>query len=205
MRLGAPREREVRAKSIRMPGPEMRNLTTLAIQLSTELTRDIKHTTASVVVAHVKQIILDPHVVRAGFGDGILCHLSRIHDVRYIHDVHDAANRRARVLVAYVKDRRKHLVTDKNVILITKHRVCARKPAVAVKLVMIEAKLADEHRFLGTAALHAIANVEDDQPVAPVSQIRETVFHLEVVQVAPGGRFALFCFDRRYDIALDLP
>ena len=59
----------------------------------------------------------------------------------------------------------------------------AREPAVAVKFVVIEAQLAYELRMFRTPALDAFAHIENHQPIAPVSEIRQTVDHLQIVQV----------------------
>ncbi len=95
-----------------------------------------------------------------------------------------------RLCAVNIKDRREHFVADKDIILVTKHGVRAGEPAVAVKLVMIKAKLADELRVFRTAAFHPVADVENDQSVAPVGEIGQAVFDLQIVQIAPADLFA---------------
>ena len=60
----------------------------------------------------------------------------------------------------------------------------SRQPAVAVKFVVIEVILADQFGILRTTSSHAVADVEDDQPVAPVGEVCNAIFDLQVVQIA---------------------
>src|SRR3984893_18048020 len=61
--------------------------------------------------------------------------------------------------------------------------------------------------MFGAAALEAIAHIENDDAVAPVSEIGETILDLQIVQITTGGRDA-FAF-RQSDLhlagAFDLP
>ena len=58
------------------------------------------------------------------------------------------------------------------------------QPAVTVKLVVIETKLADQLRTLRAAAFQSGADVENHQTIMPVGEIRQTIFHIKIVQVA---------------------
>ena len=66
----------------------------------------------------------------------------------------------------------------KDVVAIAIDRMRARKPAVAVKFVMIETKLADKLRIFRTAAFQSRADVENHQTIVPVSEICQTILNL---------------------------
>src|SRR5437016_7077487 len=81
----------------------------------------------------------------------------------------------------------------------------AGEPAIAVKLVVIETKLADELRMLGTPAFDSRAHVENDQTIVPVSEISEPVFNLKIVQITAANLFAFFGANHRGRRILSLP
>src|SRR5882762_4991127 len=58
-----------------------------------------------------------------------------------------------------------------------------RKPTVSVEFVVIEAKLSDQLRMLGTAAFQTRAYIQNDQTLMPVSEIGEAILNVEIVQV----------------------
>ena len=66
----------------------------------------------------------------------------------------------------------------------------AREPAVAVKLVVVKMQLTYQLRMFRAASLHAVANVENHQAVAPIGEISETIFDLQIMQVATN-KFAV--------------
>src|SRR6185503_2958346 len=106
---------------------------------------------------------------------------------------------------ANVEEGREDLVANKHVVLITKHRVRARQPAVAGQLIVIETKLTNQLRTLGTAAFQTSADVEYHQTVVPVSEISQTIFNLKIVNVTSGYLIAFFGFDRGGHLRLGLP
>ena len=57
---------------------------------------------------------------------------------------------------------------------------------------MIEVILAYELGIFGTSSCHAIADVENDQSIAPVGEISETVFDLQIVEITAAGHRSLF-------------
>ncbi len=124
--------------------------------------------------------------MRAALRHFILRHFARMFDIGNVHDVADGPHRNA-VSVIQFEDGGKYFVAHKQIILVAKHAMRARQPAVAVKLVVVEAVLADQFRILRTAAGHAVAHIEDDQPISPVRQIGKAIFHLQVVQIAAAG------------------
>src|SRR5258705_8196242 len=82
----------------------------------------------------------------------------------------------------------------------------ACEPAVAVEFMMIKAQLADELRVLRAATLHAIAHVENYQAVAPIGEIRQTIFDLYIMQVATDNfPVALSGGNRRRYLTGELP
>ena len=60
-------------------------------------------------------------------------------------------------------------VTEEDIVLVTKRRVCAREPFRTVELVIVETELASRTRVLRAAARDAVAHVEDDETVPPVT------------------------------------
>src|ERR1043166_1040889 len=81
----------------------------------------------------------------------------------------------------------------------------SRQPTVAVELVVVETKLADKLRMFRTSTFHPGADVEYDQTIVPVSEIRETIFDLEVVKVAPTDLPAFLRRDHFRKRILSLP
>src|ERR1041385_4408163 len=67
VRLRAPGERQVRTEAVRIAGIDARDLATLSIKITTQLTSHIDDAPAATVISEVHHIILDPHVVRAAF------------------------------------------------------------------------------------------------------------------------------------------
>ena len=120
MWLGAPGEWQIGAKAFGVAGPEAANLATLPVKIAAQFTRHIDDAPTAVVVAHVHDVAVDPHVMRAGFRHRILRHLAWVIDVRDVHHVHDAAHRDA-LAVVDVKNLRKYFVADKHVVLVTKN------------------------------------------------------------------------------------
>ena len=55
-----------------------------------------------------------------------------------------------------------------------------------IGLVQIVLELRDQLGRFGAAALDAVADVQDDQPVVPVAEVRQAVRHRDVVDIAPG-------------------
>src|SRR4029079_17107852 len=81
----------------------------------------------------------------------------------------------------------------------------AWRRAIPVKLVVIETKLTDELRMFRTAALDARADIQDHYAVMPIGEISQTIFDVEIVQVAAGDLFTLFGADGADDRILSLP
>src|SRR5215203_5685896 len=135
-----------------MSGPKICDLPSLPVKISSQLARYIQHSRTAVVITEVHLIVFDPHVVRTGFGDRILGDLPRICNVGNIDDMKYPADGNAG-LSLNIEDRREDLVAYEHVILVSKNGVRPGEPAVPVKLVMIESKLADERGLFGTASL----------------------------------------------------
>src|SRR5262245_22120481 len=60
----------------------------------------------------------------------------------------------------------------------------AGEPAWPIEFRIVEAKLAYKLRMFRTAALNSIANIEDHEPVPPITQVSQAVDDLNVVQIA---------------------
>ena len=94
-----------------------------------------------------------------------------------------------RVFDVQIEAAGKNFVADEHIVLVTKDRVRARQPAIAVQLVVIKTKLAHKLRFLRAAAFDAVADIQNDQSVSPVSEIGQTVLYLQVMQIATVNLF----------------
>src|SRR5262245_41705843 len=81
----------------------------------------------------------------------------------------------------------------------------AGQPAIAIKLVMIETKLADELRMLGTAAFQSGADVQNNDSIVPICEICEAIFDVKIMQVATCDLFAFFGAHGADDGILSLP
>src|SRR4030095_6176575 len=81
----------------------------------------------------------------------------------------------------------------------------SREPAVAVELVMIEPKLTNELRPLGTTTLQTRSDVKNNQAIVPVSKICQSIFHLQVMQITSGYLFAFLCANHAGHRILGLP
>src|SRR5580692_9022437 len=178
--LSSPSERQIRTIAFGVSGPEAGNFAALAIEIATQFAGDVEHAGAAAVIAFVEHVVGRPEIMRAALRDFVLRYFVRMFYVSHVHDVADGAHRNA-VAVFYFEDRRENFVTYKKIILVAEHAVRAGQPAVAVKLVMVEAVLAHQLGILRAPAGHAVAHIEDDQSVSPVGEIGEAVLHLQVV------------------------
>src|ERR1051326_6082514 len=106
VRLRAPGERQVRTEAVRIAGIDARDLATLSIKITTQLTRHIDDATAATVIPEVHHIILDPYVMRAAFRHRILRHLARIVDVGNIDHMNDTAHGDALIRSNVEEDRK---------------------------------------------------------------------------------------------------
>ncbi len=121
-----------------------------------------------------------------------------------VHDVHDAAHRNAR-LRDDIELSRKDFVAYEHKIFIAVHGMRACEPPGAIELVVIEPELADQLRFLRASALDAPADIENDQPIAPVREVGEALEHLIVVKKAANGHRPHGPFDLHSQRAFGLP
>ena len=83
--------------------------------------------------------------------------------------------------------------------------MCAGQPAIAVELVVIETKLADQLRMFRTATFQSGAHVENHEPIVPVSQIRQPILHIKIVKVTSGNFLAFFRANSTDNRTLGLP
>src|ERR1051325_12007460 len=79
------------------------------------------------------------------------------------------------------------------------------QPAVAIKLVMSETQLTHKLRTLRTSAFQSRANVENHEAMVPVSEIRQTILDVDVVNVSPGYCFPFLRADGCSKRILSLP
>src|SRR6516162_2883565 len=70
---------------------------------------------------------------------------------------------------------------------------------------MVEAVLTDELWILRSASSHPIADIENDQSITPVGEIRDPVSHLQVVEIAPTRHRSNLGIDRHDRRILRLP
>src|SRR5436190_19571472 len=104
-----------------------------------------------------------------------------------------------------IKNTGKDFIAYEDVILVTKDRVRPRQPTVSIKLVVVEVKLTYQLGFFRAATLDSVAHIQNDQAIAPVSQIRQTVLHLQVVQVAAVNGNSFFGLQAVGDVILYFP
>src|SRR6202790_2288899 len=193
----APGEGEVRPKALGIAAPEMSDFPPLVVWLAAKFAGNIQHPRSSIVVAHVKHVVHYPDVVRAAFGHAVRRHFARIGEIADVEHVSDAADRDA-VLGGNIKARREYFVANEQVILVAENSVRSGKPAGAVQFVVIEAIGGDELRMFGTPAFDAVTNIENYGAIAPVSEIRQPVDDLHVVEIAARhGEAAAFFLGNR--------
>src|SRR5262249_19220576 len=157
----------IHAIPIRSPGPNACDLTPLAIEVAAQLAGNVDDPAAARVVAHAQNVVLDPDIVRAALRHFIPRYLTRVSKIADVDYVNDAADRNA-VLRLNIKETGKDFVPDEDIILVTEDGVGPGQPTLTIELVVVHAKLADELGVFGRPALDAVADVENDQSVAPV-------------------------------------
>src|SRR5439155_26085595 len=91
-----------------------------------------------------------------------------------------------------VRPRRVYLIAHEHIPARTPRRVrAAHKPCPPELLdpriggVEVVLELGNQLRAFRTATLHAIADIEDDEPIVPVGEVGEAVHHHDVVEIAP--------------------
>src|ERR1700722_14466389 len=105
--------------------------------------------------------------MNAAFGNFVVGDLAWMLDVGHIHHVADSTHRDA-LFAVDIEHSGKNFVADEDVVLVAKRCVRAGKPVVSIELEVIVLILRNELRMLGTAALNAIPDVENNHAVAPV-------------------------------------
>src|SRR5215216_3596676 len=83
--------------------------------------------------------------------------------------------------------------------------MCTGQPAIAIELVVVEAELTHKLRTLRTSAFQSRADVENHQSIVPVSEIREAILYVDIVNVSPGYCFPFVCADGCSKRILSLP
>src|ERR1022692_1429483 len=184
--LSSPGEGQIRPEALGVSSPEAGNFAALAVEIAAEFAGDVEDAGASAVVALKEHVVRGPEIVGAGLRHFILSDFPGMLDVGNIHDVADGAYRDAVSIIEF-ENGGEDLVAHKEVVLVAEDAVCAGQPTVSIKLVVVEVVLADQLGILRGAPAHAIADIEDDQSIAPVGQIGQPIFHLEVVQITPAG------------------
>src|ERR1700693_2270936 len=183
--LRAPRKRQIRPVACGIAGPDASDLATLQVKIPAKLAGNIEHAPATGIIADKQHVIVGPEIMDAAFGDFVNRYFSRMPDVGDVHHVANSADGDA-LFAVNVELRRKNLVAHKKIVVVTECGVRSGEPAVAVEFVMIEFVLRDKLRMFRAAAFHAVADVEDNQAITPVSKICKTIFYVQIVKVAPA-------------------
>ena len=63
---------------------------------------------------------------------------------------------------------------------------------VAIERLEVVLVLRNELRVLGAPAAHAVADIENDEPVVPVAEVGQAILHVDVVQHPAGGAAGRF-------------
>ena len=79
--IGAPGEGHVGTIGSGIAGPEAGDFAALIVEFAAQLTGNVKHASAAVVITHVQDIVENPDVVRAGFGNAVRSHLFGICEI----------------------------------------------------------------------------------------------------------------------------
>src|SRR6185369_3323165 len=174
------------------------------VKVTAKFTRHVDYPSAAAVIAHIHNSVFDPNVVSAAFRHRILGDFLRTIDVADVADVTDAAHRNA-VVPANVEEGRKDFIADKEIVAIAIDRMRAGQPAIPVKLVVIETKLADQLRTFRAAALDTGPDIQDHHAVMPVGEISQSIFHIKIMEVTPGDLFAFFSAHGADDRIFSLP
>src|SRR5258708_18548231 len=130
--IGAPGEGTVGAIGSGIAGPEAGDFAALIVEFAAQLTGNVKHAGAAVVITHVQDIVENPDVVRAGFGNAVRSHLFGICEIADVDHMRDAAHGNS-IVRTETKLGRENFVAAENIILITIDDASAGKPAWAIK------------------------------------------------------------------------
>src|SRR5215470_7406706 len=204
MWLSAPRERHVRAITVRIPCPESSDLASLPVKIASQFSRNIDNSPATAVVAHVHEIVFNPHVVRATFGHRILSDFLRMINVRDVDDVTDSSYWNPFVRVD-IEEGRQYFITYEQVVMIAEYRVSSRQPAVTIKIMMVETELTNQLRMLRAATFQSRTNIQNHESFMPVREISESVLHVQIMEITSGNFFTFFRTNHPSHRAFSLP
>ncbi len=158
--IGAPGEGHVGAIGSGIARPEAGNFAALIVEFAAQFSRNIEHAGAAIVITHIENVVEDPDVMRAGFGDAVGSDLFGICKIADVDHMRDAAHGNS-IVRTETKFGRKNFVADENIILIAIDGVSAGEPAGAIEFIVVDAKLRNELRVFGTAAFYSVANIEN--------------------------------------------
>src|ERR1700726_880775 len=181
--LRAPGKRQIGAVACGIAGPNASDLTTLQVEIAAKFARNIKHPPSSGIIADKQHVIVGPEIMNAAFGDFVNRYFSRMPDVGDVYHVANSADGDA-LFAVNVELRRKNLVADKKIVVVTECGVRSGEPTVAVELVMIKFVLRHKLRMLRAAAFHSISYVEDNKAITPVSKVCKAILHVQIVKIA---------------------
>src|SRR3970282_662964 len=125
----------------------------LAVKVAAQFTGHIDGTCSATVVTDVHDVVLNPHVVSAGFRHVIFGNLARIEYVGNIDDVDDPFGWNS-FLAREIEFRGEDFVSEEHVVLVSENRVGSGNPSGSIKLRVIETKLADKLRIFRAPAFY---------------------------------------------------
>ena len=180
----------------RVGGEDPADLPALAQQVALEFAGNVEHPRPALVVPEVERVAHHPDVVHATVGRFVPGHFLGVLDVGDVDHVQPAPGQVVAILEPGGLARGVDLVPGKDILARPPRRVGPAEaeaveliyPGVGLRQVVLV--LGNQLGALGRATLHAVADIENDEPVVPVRQIGEAVHHHDVVQVA--ARLGLF-------------
>ena len=155
VRLSAPGERDIGPESFCIACPQTRHLAALSIEIPAQFPGHIDCACPSAVVADIHDVVFNPHIVGARFRNFVFGNLARVENIGYVNDMDDTFGGNPR-LVTQIKLGWEDFITQKNVILIAKHRMGAGEPSGSVKFGVVETKLRGSPFAICAAALSVI-------------------------------------------------
>ena len=182
-RLRPPDEGGVLLVALGIRRLEEGDLPALLVEVAAQFAGDIHHPQAAVVVTHIEDVVLDPEVVAAGFGNLITRHFPAFAGFVPFPDVDPAGGAVGQVAFGLerigevlVPGEDQHLPGGFAAV-----REAGVVPAVRV------AETAHHHRVVRRAALAAAADVHRHDPVGPVRGPGDAVLHPHIVDAVARG------------------
>ena len=109
-------------------GPEMGDFPALIVEFAAQFAGNINDTGAAIVITHIKDIVDDPNIVGAGFGNAVGGDFARMGEVGNVQNMCDSADGDA-FMGSNAEDAGKNFVANENIVFVAIDRVRASEPA----------------------------------------------------------------------------